>query len=171
MSPKFSGSFRWAEALDAIGLLTKAALARFGYEHGLLKRGLKRHPKLDPLRHKELDAESSSISAAADRFWQSKSDFVELNPTHWTNDIPEFRQTMFKFDDDELREADRLARVIAKMLIDRNSSSSIALAVFVRLLGDYIASNVDEDRWAEALDAIGLLTNAAWHASATNTGC
>ena len=68
---------------------------------------------------------------------------------------------MFKFDDDELREADKLARVISKMLIDRNSSSSIALAVFVRLLGDYIASNVDEDRWAEALDAIGLLTNAA----------
>ena len=152
---------RWAEALDAIGLLTNAALARVGYEHGLLKRGLKRHPKLDPLRHKELDAESSSVSAAADRFWQSKSDFVELNPTHWTNDIPEFRQTMFKFDDDELREAGRLAGVISKMLIDRNSSSSIALAVFVRLLGGYISSNVDEHRWVEALDAIGLLTNAA----------
>jgi hypothetical protein len=103
----------------------------------------------------------SSVSSAADQFWQSKSDFVELNPTHWTNDIPEFRQTMFKFDDEELREADGLAGAIAKKLIDRNSSSSIALAVFVRLLGDYIASNVDEDRWAEALDAIGLLTNAA----------
>lgn len=80
---------------------------------------------------------------------------------HWTNDLPEFKQTMFKFDDDELREADRLAEVISKMLIDRKSSSSIALAAVVRLLGGYIASNVDEDRWVEALDAIGLLINAA----------
>jgi hypothetical protein len=80
---------------------------------------------------------------------------------HWTDDIPEFKQTMFKFDDDGLRDADRLAKVIHKMVIDRKSSSSTALAVFVLLIGDFIASNVDGDRWVEALDAIGLLTNAA----------
>src|SRR5437016_3725175 len=80
---------------------------------------------------------------------------------HWIDDIPEFRQTMFKFSDDELREADRLAKGICMIVSDRNRSSSIALAAFVRLVGDFIASNVDQNRWAEALDAIGLLLNAA----------
>jgi hypothetical protein len=110
----------------------------------------------------------SSVSSAADQVWLNRKptgsnfDFrMELSAMHWTDYISEFKQTMFKFDNDELREADRLHQVVSKIVVDRNSSSPTALAAFVLLLGDYIASNVEGDRWDEALDAIGLLVIAA----------
>lgn len=79
----------------------------------------------------------------------------------WTDDISLFKQTMFKFDENDLAEADKLAIEVVKMLTHEKSSSSTALATFVTLLADYIAANVDPDRWDEGLNAIGLLTNAA----------
>jgi hypothetical protein len=80
---------------------------------------------------------------------------------HWTDDIPEFKQTMFEFNGDVLREADKLTGEICKMLIDKASCPAVALATFVLLIGDFIAANVDPERWEEALTSVGLLTNAA----------
>ena len=68
---------------------------------------------------------------------------------------------MFKFDENDLNSADKTADKIAKMLMHQGSSPSTALATFVMLLADFVAANVDPDRWDEGLDAIGLLTNAA----------
>ena len=79
----------------------------------------------------------------------------------WTDDIHSFKQTMFKFDENDLNGADKTAEKIVQMLMHQKSSPSAALATFVILLADFIAANVDPDRWDEGLDAIGLLTNAA----------
>ena len=78
----------------------------------------------------------------------------------WTDDISELKQTVFKFDQNDLAEADKLAIEIIKTQI-YGKRSSTALATFVILLGDFISANVDPDKWSESLDAIGLLTNAA----------
>ena len=79
----------------------------------------------------------------------------------WTDDISLLKQTVFKFDESDLVEADKLAIEIIKIHIHKKSSPSTALATFVILLADFIAANVDPDKWHEGLDAIGLLTNAA----------
>ena len=79
----------------------------------------------------------------------------------WTDDISLFKQTVFKFDENDLVKADKLATEIIKIQTHEKSSPSTALATFVILLADFIAANVDPDKWDEGLDAIGLLTNAA----------
>ena len=79
----------------------------------------------------------------------------------WTDDISLFKQTVFKFDENDLVKADKLAIEIIKIQTLEKSSPSTALATFVILLADFIAANVDPDKWDEGLDAIGLLTNAA----------
>ena len=82
-------------------------------------------------------------------------------PMPWTNDISLFKQTMFNFDENDLAKADKLAIEIAKKQVQEKNSPATALATFVILLADFIAANVDQDRWDEGLTAIGLLTNAA----------
>jgi hypothetical protein len=79
----------------------------------------------------------------------------------WTDDLPLFRQTMFKADENDLAEADQLVIKVVQMLAHERSSSSTALATFVTLIADFIAANVDPDRWDEGLNAMGQLTNAA----------
>jgi hypothetical protein len=79
----------------------------------------------------------------------------------WTDDISLFKQTVFKFDENDLAEADKLTIEIVGRLTHEKRSPSTALATFVILLADFIAANVDPDKWGEGLDAIGLLTNAA----------
>jgi hypothetical protein len=64
----------------------------------------------------------------------------------WTEDLPLFRQTMFKVDENDLAEADKLVIKVVQMLAHERSSSSTALATFVTLIADFIAANVDPDR-------------------------
>ena len=68
---------------------------------------------------------------------------------------------MFSFSESDLANADKLAADVAKLLIEMKSSSSTALAVFANLIADFVAANVDPDKWAEGLTAVGLLINAA----------
>ena len=75
----------------------------------------------------------------------------------WTDDISLLKQTFFKFDENDLTEADKLAIEIIKTHFHKKSSPSTALATFVILLADFVAANVDQDKWHEGLDARGLL--------------
>jgi|SRR5215469_13103935 len=80
---------------------------------------------------------------------------------NWTDYFPEFKQTMFEFEDNELAHADELVKAVCKMLMEKTSSPYTAIAIFVLLIADFIASNVNQEEWDEALTAVGSLAKAA----------
>ena len=80
---------------------------------------------------------------------------------NWPDYFDEFKQSMFEFEDDELANADELMKAVVKMLMEKTRSPYTAIATFVLLIADFIASNVKQEEWDEALTAVGSLAKAA----------